>query len=169
MGAVKKGEPTTMNDYQEYRSYGSYLSRVFAIIIAFLLLIFAIWGVVKLAGDDDTSLGDTRAPSFVDSDEDKKADFFVNGNDQDASDSSESSSDDDPVVADSGDANSDEQGQTLATNTDEDGRFNDSSAQVAGANTDSLPSTGADLNFVLVLGAVAFVGSKFAFAQHKNS
>ena len=155
-----------MNDYQEYRSYGSYLSRVFAIIIAFLLLVFAIWGIVRLASDsDDETLGDTKAPSFVDGedreDDDDEADLFVSG-DVDADDD-----EGDVVVVGAGDS-SDDDGQTLSTNTDiaqaeaaEDGNF------VAGASTDNLPETGANPTFVLALGAAAFMGSRFVLNREQ--
>ena len=57
-----------MNDYQEYSSYGSYLSRVLAIIAAFLVLVLAIWFVVRLASDDDTATvnTDTETVAAVD-------------------------------------------------------------------------------------------------------
>ena len=162
-----------MNDYQEYRSYGSYLSRVFAIIIAFLLLVFAIWGVVRLANNDDGTLGDTNAPSFSDESSDSDSDqaqaddpdLFVSGDD-----APDGAATDDDIAVSNDEAAQDAQGQTLSTNTDiaaaeaaQDGN------SVAGATTGSdLPSTGAgDFTFVLAIGAFAFIASKLYFADQK--
>lgn len=166
-----------MNDYQEYRSYSSYLSRVFAIIIAFLLLVFAIWGVVRLASDDDATLGDTKSPSFSEDGtvaDNSETDGSTTSDQDDAQDAN-----DEPDLFVSGDvagdtttqaeqdASQDAQGQTLSTNTDiaTNDAAQDGSA-VAGATTDGLPSTGAgDLSLVLGLGAVAFIGSKLYFSN----
>lgn len=159
-----------MNDYQEYRSYGSYLGRVFAIILAFLLLVFAVWGVVRLASDDEEeTLGDSGAPSFVvedgDADGDQAqgqpdADLFVNGETTD----DDEAADGDTATGDAATSDDDE-GQTLSTNTDEtttDGSDDTSEGSaVAGTTTDeNLPSTGAEILTVIPIGVATFVLSR---------
>lgn len=54
-----------MADSNEYRSYGSYLGRVFAIMVTVLVLIFAVWFVVQLAQDDDTTNNNTGVSEEV--------------------------------------------------------------------------------------------------------
>ncbi len=123
-----------MEDYGENTSYGSYLSRVFAIIIAFLLLIAAIWLVVKLASNDSSeTLGD-RSSISVDHG------GIVANNDN--------SSNSEPVDAD---------GHTLSTNTDID---SGNTRNVAGVTTDGLPNTGAEVYSIAFIGLLTFAGSK---------
>ena len=147
-----------MNDYQDYRSYGSYLSRVFAIIIAFLLIIFAIWAVVRVASEDDDTLGGTTAPSFSegedeDENSDDDSDLFVRG-DADANDDVPEPTSEDAVA-------SDDEGHTLSTNTDiAQAEADDSLGNVAGTTSDDLPDTGAEFSIVLVIGALAYITSR---------
>ncbi len=156
-----------MNDYQEYRSYGSYLSRVFAIIIAFLLLIFTIWAVVRIAGDDEDTLGDTDAPSVSQADGDDP-DLFVSDTSDDSSNSDDDS--DQAIVVGLGDDDADDDGQTLSTSTDTEG-VDSPNATVAGASTngdDNLPNTGAELSTVFAIGVAAFMGSKLVFRTQEQ-
>lgn len=70
-------------DYnQEYRSYGSYLSRVIAIIVALVLLVVAVWFVVRLASEDDNATIGDATRNVISLDENTLEDNQSN-NDQD--------------------------------------------------------------------------------------
>lgn len=144
-----------MNDYQEYRSYGSYISRVFALIITFFLLVLAIWFVVRLAGDEDSTLGGTTTADFDrDGVDNSDEDLFVSGTVNDSATS---------VIGDG--ESSDDNGFALSTSTDGEA---DQNALVAGTTTDTgLPETGADLTLVLALGAFTFISSKLVLQRQR--
>lgn len=163
-----------MNDYQEYKSYGSYLSRVFAIIIAFALLVLAIWFVVKLAsGDnDDSNVGEgTSKVLTIDTDSSGSSDGSNGGlgvNDTVAVSSEgldrivEAIDDDASSILGASSDSSDEDGIVSSTSTD------DSNVVVGGdsASTTSeaseLPNTGASFSLILLLPAIAYFASKSA-------
>jgi hypothetical protein len=149
-----------MNDYQEYRSYGSYLSRVFAIIIAFALLVLAIWFVVRLATDnkDSGTLGDTTT-STID------RDISINPTTPDT-ESQNGQVAGSSTTSDVPAADGEENGQTLSTSTDTDPNYN-SSGNVAGTTTEVLPDTGANPAILLIAPLAVFMVSKAVLVRQE--
>lgn len=128
-----------MNGNGEYRSYGSYLGRVFSLIIAAALLLLAVWFVVQLAtGDSDESTETSQTDGTPAADdvenEDATAVDIALGEDETATDAN-GTTDTNGEVAD------DSEGQTLSTNTDE------------------LPDTGAEIGALIAVPLVVFAAA----------
>ncbi len=141
-------EECYMNDYQEYRSYGSYLSRVLAIILAFLVLVLAVWFVVRLARSDSdtatTNVDDTTVVDSTTNAQDDAQSAVTGGLDSLEIEAVESSDESDSTAASLPDE-TEESGQVLATNTEA-----------------TLPNTGPEsLLGLLFVPIAAFMATKF--------
>lgn len=134
-----------MNDYQEYRSYGSYLSRVLAIILAFLVLVLAVWFVVRLAND-----GDDVAQNEAETSQNEESNIATTGSQDNTAVGAENG------VENEADAANNSQDEPAASNEDQQDATaqEDSEGRVLATNTEidpQLPNTGSESLMALVV------------------
>ncbi len=170
---------------QEYRSYGSYIGRIIAIVVAFALLVAAVWFVVRLASDNDDTIGDGTRNSIaledtkLDDNNDSEETPAEDTNDTDEDTSPDTSNgqaetptddgaDDNNTGTDTTDAPDDEEDTPAVTPNTGGSAAADTEGHVLSTNTDALPSTGASLGWLMVLPVVAYGAARAVLSAKRD-
>ena len=144
-----------------------------AIIVAFVLLVVAVWFVVRLANNnDDDTIGDaTRNVISLDEnalEEDEQSEEpsvteETSADEQDVNEMVDGSTIEDEVQVDGGEQ------RNLQDVANEEDAVERADGQVLSTNTDELPNTGGGLGLLAVLPIVLYVGSRRLTRSHRRS